>query len=64
MAHNYKPARRWADEIAQLPTRAARKEALTTVPGNLRPIVETHLRNLWEQKKFQAAQLAFDQGIE
>lgn len=40
-----KPPRQYAVEILQLKTKEERREALSKVPENLRPIVKTHVQN-------------------
>ncbi|WP_160280203.1 hypothetical protein [Cellvibrio mixtus] len=46
-----KPARLWAEEIAEIPKLEDRRAALEKVPTELRPMTETHLKNLWLRKK-------------
>lgn len=48
-----KPPRRWAAEIAAKRTLADRREALDQVPANLRPLVETHLKQIWQKREKQ-----------
>lgn len=49
-----KRPRHWAAEIAALAPLSERRAALAQVPAHLRPLVETHLQNIWNQKKSQA----------
>lgn len=46
-----KPPRQWAAEITAMPKLEDRRAALATIPDNLRPIVETHIRIFWLWKK-------------
>lgn len=45
-----KRPRQWAAEIAALKTLNERRAALTQVPPELKELVQTHLRLLWEQR--------------
>lgn len=51
-----KPARQWATEIAALPKLEDRRNTLNKVPATMRPIVETHLQNIWRWKKSNEAE--------
>jgi hypothetical protein len=48
-----KPPRQWAEEIASLRSVEERRERLETVPQDLRPLVERHLLNAWQIRRFR-----------
>lgn len=50
-----KPPRQWAAEITAMPKLEDRRAALAKVPSDLRPIVETHIKNFWLWKKSNEA---------
>lgn len=46
-----KRPREYAAEIAALPSRAQRQEALAKVPQHLQAMVKTHVQNFWTLKQ-------------
>lgn len=51
-----KRPRHWAAEIAALASLNERRAVLAQVPDHLRPLVETHLRNIWNLKKISGGE--------
>lgn len=51
MSHSHPPRpRQFAQQIANLPTKEARRRALEEVPEHLRDMVRTHVELTWERK--------------
>lgn len=53
MGKNQKWPRQYAAEIAALPTSSARKKAMNDVPESCRCLTMTHVRLMFELRKFR-----------